>query len=343
MLGLQFAGTVADDDDRLQRAASQDVLEDAPENQLTNLISFAGLMALFMLNFHHIVFRALVDSYTALPMGGFNPQSALITLTDTLAQTFSIMLRLASPFIIYGVLFNVAVGLINKLAPQMPIYFISLPVHHRGRPVPALLRYFLAAGDFRQRLRAGVRRTLRNDHDEADPTSSSAWCTVQRHLEQMAEMDLALTTQQRQEVTDDHGRGRRRHQPRSILSTAISPDIYAAQIGKLRHKDKHAGRRVQPRCTKCASCANARRGDRLEEQDGDAQRQEASADKAVYDLIDSQSLGDGPDRRAGFEKFPIRQRASHPGRDALLGRIVWFPASRRRRSWGCISRDSASP
>lgn len=127
VLGLQFAGTALTMMIGFNAPPSQDVLEDTAENQLTNLISFAGLMALFMLNFHHIVVRALVDSYTAIPMGGFNPQSALITLTDTLVQTFSIMLRLASPFIIYGLLFNVAVGLINKLAPQMPIYFISLP------------------------------------------------------------------------------------------------------------------------------------------------------------------------------------------------------------------------
>lgn len=127
VLGLQFAGTTLTMMIGFNSPPSQDVLEDTAENQLTNLIGFAGLMALFMLNFHHIVVRALVDSYTAIPMGGFNPQSALITLTDTLVQTFSIMLRLASPFIIYGLLFNVAVGLINKLAPQMPIYFISLP------------------------------------------------------------------------------------------------------------------------------------------------------------------------------------------------------------------------
>lgn len=127
VLGLQFAGTVLTMMIGFNAPPSQDVLEDAQENQLTNLISFAGLMVLFMLNFHHIVFRALVDSYTAIPMGGFNPQSALITLTDTLVETFIIMLRLASPFIIYGLLFNIAVGLINKLAPQMPIYFISLP------------------------------------------------------------------------------------------------------------------------------------------------------------------------------------------------------------------------
>ncbi|MNF04180.1 flagellar biosynthesis protein FliR [compost metagenome] len=63
-----------------------------------------------------------------MPIGSvFDPQGVLITLTDSLEQTFMVMLRLASPFLIYGLLFNVAIGLVNKLAPQIPIYFISQP------------------------------------------------------------------------------------------------------------------------------------------------------------------------------------------------------------------------
>jgi flagellar biosynthetic protein FliR len=92
------------------------------------LISFAGLMVLFMLDFHHVILSSIVDSYKVMPLGvGFDPQGVLITLTNALETTFYIMLRLASPFIIYGLLFNVAIGMVNKLAPQMPLYFISLP------------------------------------------------------------------------------------------------------------------------------------------------------------------------------------------------------------------------
>ncbi|MCP8896830.1 flagellar type III secretion system protein FliR [Shinella daejeonensis] len=128
VLGLQFAGTGLTMMIGFNAPPTQDVLEDAAANQLTNLLSFCGLMVLFLFDFHHIVMRALIDSYTVMPLGaGFNPQSALITLTDTLAQTFMIMLRLASPFILYGLVFNIAIGLINKLATQIPIYFISLP------------------------------------------------------------------------------------------------------------------------------------------------------------------------------------------------------------------------
>ncbi|MFT4162692.1 flagellar biosynthetic protein FliR [Shinella sp.] len=140
VLGLQFAGTVLTMMMGFNSPPTPDVLEDAAENQLTNLLSFTGLLILFLLDFHHIVLRALVDSYNVMPLGGgFNPQSALITLTDTLSQTFMIMLRLASPFILYGLVFNVSVGLVNKLAPQIPIYFISLPFIIMGG---MLLLYF---------------------------------------------------------------------------------------------------------------------------------------------------------------------------------------------------------
>jgi flagellar biosynthetic protein FliR len=36
-------------------------------------------------------------------------------------------LRITSPFIVYSVVVNLAVGLINKLTPTIPVYFISVP------------------------------------------------------------------------------------------------------------------------------------------------------------------------------------------------------------------------
>lgn len=38
-----------------------------------------------------------------------------------------VMLRLGSPFLAYSLLVNLAIGFINKLTPQIPVYFISLP------------------------------------------------------------------------------------------------------------------------------------------------------------------------------------------------------------------------
>jgi flagellar biosynthesis protein FliR len=127
-LGLQFAGSVLTMMIGFNATPAADVLEDSSENQMTNMISFCGLMMLFIMDFHHVVFRVLMDSYTVMPMGGVpNSQKMLITLTDTISKTYFLMLRLSSPFIIYGLMFNIGVGLVNKLAQQMPVYYISAP------------------------------------------------------------------------------------------------------------------------------------------------------------------------------------------------------------------------
>jgi flagellar biosynthesis protein FliR len=149
VLGLQFAGTAITMLIGFNPPPATDVLEDTAENQLTNMISFTGLMLLFMLDFHHVIFEAIAQSYRVMPVGvGFDPQGILITLANSLEQTFMIMLRLASPFVIYGLLFNVAIGMVNKLAPQIPIYFISQPYLILGGlfllylGIAALLRLF---------------------------------------------------------------------------------------------------------------------------------------------------------------------------------------------------------
>jgi flagellar biosynthesis protein FliR len=57
----------------------------------------------------------------------FNPQAALVDVTDTLSESFLVVLRLGSPFIAYSLLVNLTIGFVNKLVPQIPVYFISLP------------------------------------------------------------------------------------------------------------------------------------------------------------------------------------------------------------------------
>ncbi|MCM2291387.1 flagellar type III secretion system protein FliR [Allorhizobium sp. BGMRC 0089] len=128
VLGLQFAGAILTMMIGFNAMTAPDVLEDTAENQMTNMLSFCGLLMLFMMDFHHVVLHAMIDSYSIIPIGHSpNTQQMLITLTDTAAKTYYLMLRLSSPFIIYGLMFNFGIGLINKLAPQIPVYYISTP------------------------------------------------------------------------------------------------------------------------------------------------------------------------------------------------------------------------
>ena len=102
--------------------------ENEPQGPLASIISISALLLLFTLNFHHEIIRALVASYKVAPINlFFNPQAALVDVTDTLSESFMVVLRLGSPFIAYAILINLTIGFVNKLTPQIPVYFISLP------------------------------------------------------------------------------------------------------------------------------------------------------------------------------------------------------------------------
>jgi flagellar biosynthesis protein FliR len=123
--------------------------EPDPQAALSSLISFSALMLLFVFDFHHEIIKALVMSYELAPVSAlFNPQTALVDVTDTISESFMVMIRLGSPFIAYAILVNLAIGFVNKLTPQIPVYFISLPFVIAGGltilyfAIPTLLSLF---------------------------------------------------------------------------------------------------------------------------------------------------------------------------------------------------------
>lgn len=111
-----------------------------PQAALTTFVSFSALLILFAVDFHHVVLRAALNSYEAFPVAAFpDPRILLMNLVDTLAVTFSIALRLGSPFIGFAIIANMIVGALNKLAVQIPIYFVALPAMLMGA---LILLYF---------------------------------------------------------------------------------------------------------------------------------------------------------------------------------------------------------
>ncbi|MBO4223995.1 flagellar biosynthesis protein FliR [Bradyrhizobium neotropicale] len=104
-------------------------LEDG--QQMPALVPFITLPAIvlfFMTGQHWELLRGLINSYRIwTPAVGISGETGLSELTDHLSQGFVLALRVASPFIVYGVIVNLALGLANKLTPSIPVYFISLP------------------------------------------------------------------------------------------------------------------------------------------------------------------------------------------------------------------------
>ena len=103
-------------------------LPDEQVPALANLFSITAAALMFIVGLHAQLVRGLVDSYAALPPGaGFGVQPALADIADKGSTAFFAALRIGAPFIAYSVLVNFAVGITNKLVPQIPVYFIATP------------------------------------------------------------------------------------------------------------------------------------------------------------------------------------------------------------------------
>ena len=128
MLALQFIGAGIAMMIGYGGMSGPGIEDGEPQAALGAIISFSALLLLFIFDFHHEIIRALVASYHVAPLDVlFNPQAALVDVTDTLSESFLLVLRLGSPFVAYALLVNLTIGFVNKLVPQIPVYFISLP------------------------------------------------------------------------------------------------------------------------------------------------------------------------------------------------------------------------
>jgi flagellar biosynthetic protein FliR len=113
---------------------------DEPMAPLATLISLAAIALLFAANLHWELLRGLVASYDVVPVGAdFNARLALKQIADVLGESFTLALRIASPYVIYALVVNLALALVNRLTPQVQVFFVATPLVAAGG---LLLLYF---------------------------------------------------------------------------------------------------------------------------------------------------------------------------------------------------------
>jgi flagellar biosynthetic protein FliR len=99
-----------------------------PLPPLASLITLAATAMIFAADYHWQIVIGLVDSYHAIPLGAaFEPRRSLAEIGGVLGQSFVVAARIASPFFLYSVIANFAMALINRVTPQIAIFFIAPP------------------------------------------------------------------------------------------------------------------------------------------------------------------------------------------------------------------------
>lgn len=101
---------------------------DEPASPLATLITLVATMLVLLMDLHQLLINTVLDSYGPIPLGVMaDPQFGLRMLSTALGAAFLVSLQVSGPFIVYGILVNVLFGILGKLIPQVPSYFVSLP------------------------------------------------------------------------------------------------------------------------------------------------------------------------------------------------------------------------
>lgn len=140
ILGLQTAGTIAAQSTSLSQILGGAAIEPIPA---MGYVLTVGAMALAVTLGLHVKAAALmIHSYTLLPMGLFAAGSDVSDWgLAQVARAFELAFLLAAPFVLMSVLYNLALGVINKAMPQLMVAFVGAPVITLG----GLFILFLAA------------------------------------------------------------------------------------------------------------------------------------------------------------------------------------------------------
>ena len=126
---LQVAGTVIAQQMGLGFVTAVDPTQGQQGVIVGNFLSVLGITMIFALDLHHLVIGALNDSYTLFKPGEVPMMGDVAAMVaGTVTAAFRIGVQLAAPFLVFGLLFNLGLGILSRLMPQMQVFFVGMPL-----------------------------------------------------------------------------------------------------------------------------------------------------------------------------------------------------------------------
>ncbi|MCM0020020.1 MAG: flagellar type III secretion system protein FliR [Tagaea sp.] len=96
---------------------------------VSSILVATALAVIFTADLHHLLLRAMADSYALFPPSAVIPMGdwaeAFVRWTS---NAFFVGVQISAPFLVFGLVLNLAMGLVARLMPQVQVFFISQPL-----------------------------------------------------------------------------------------------------------------------------------------------------------------------------------------------------------------------
>jgi len=92
-------------------------------------LSVTGIVVLFAMNLHHLLFAGIIESYEFFPLGALPDFGSMAEMVArSVSAAFSIGIKIAAPFLVMSILIYTGMGVLSRLMPQVQVFLIALPV-----------------------------------------------------------------------------------------------------------------------------------------------------------------------------------------------------------------------
>lgn len=129
MSALQAAGTFIAYFASMANALVQDAVSNQQSSVLSGFLGTMGIVLVFVTDLHHVVLRALADSFSLFRPGQplmFGDMSNI--MARHVADAFAIGLKLSSPLLLAALVYYLSMGVLGRLMPALQVFFFGLPV-----------------------------------------------------------------------------------------------------------------------------------------------------------------------------------------------------------------------
>ena len=123
-----------------------------PQPAIGNLLVVTGIALALVAGLHLHAIELVVLSYDILPAGGYPDAAAAADWSlGLISRTFNLAFSLAAPFVIASMIYNLALGAINRAMPQLMVSMVGAPALTLGALVlmavatPVLMAVWLQA------------------------------------------------------------------------------------------------------------------------------------------------------------------------------------------------------
>jgi flagellar biosynthetic protein FliR len=99
------------------------------ETLMSEIFGVMAMLYFLVMDAHHEIIYIFVKSYELLPSGQFNIMPVIPEVMSLGNKLFVLALKIGAPVVVGLLISNILTGFLYKVAPQMNIFFIALPLN----------------------------------------------------------------------------------------------------------------------------------------------------------------------------------------------------------------------